>query len=81
MNVQAQQVRELAARESDGVRVVLRWHPHDDAVSVSVEDTRAGDCFRLAIAPDRALDAFYHAFAYRRGDPTNSKEDRACLAR
>jgi hypothetical protein len=31
---------------------------------VAVEDARVGDRFRLAVAPDRALDAFYHPFAY-----------------
>ena len=56
--------RELAARDSDGVHVVLLWHPDENAVSVSVEDARAGDHFQLRVAPDRALDAFYHPFAY-----------------
>jgi hypothetical protein len=58
------QARELAARESDGVRVLLLWHPDENALTVSVEDARLGDRFRLAVAPDRALDAFYHPFAY-----------------
>jgi hypothetical protein len=56
--------RELAARHSDGVHVLLLWHPLEDALTVSVEDDRAGDRFELAIAPDRALDAFYHPFTY-----------------
>ena len=56
--------RELAVRDSDGVRVVLFWHPRDNVLSVSVEDARAGDRFQLLVAPDRALDAFYHPFAY-----------------
>jgi len=56
--------RELAARDSDGVHVILRWHPDENAVSVSVEDARAGDRFQLRVAPERALDAFYHPFAY-----------------
>jgi hypothetical protein len=56
--------RELAAREGDGVRVLLLWHPREDAVTVSVEDARAGHDFQLAVAPDCALDAFYHPFAY-----------------
>ena len=56
--------RELAARESDGIRVVLLWHPREDAVTVAVEDALAGDRFELAVARDRALDAFYHPFAY-----------------
>ncbi len=58
------QARELAARESDGVRVLLLWHPDDNALTVSVEDARVGDRFQLAVARDRALDAFYHPFAY-----------------
>ena len=56
--------RELAARDSDGISVRLLWHPHENAVTVSVEDTRAGDRFQLAVASDRALDAFYHPFAH-----------------
>ena len=56
--------RELAARDSEGVSVLLLWHPADNAVSVSVEDARLGDRFEIAVAPDRALDAFYHPFAY-----------------
>ena len=58
------ETRELAARESDGIHVALLWHPGENALTLSVEDERAGDRFRLAVAPDRALDAFYHPFAY-----------------
>jgi hypothetical protein len=56
--------RELASRESDGVHVVLLWHPHEDDLTLSVRDARAGHCFELAVERDRALDAFYHPFAY-----------------
>jgi hypothetical protein len=56
--------RELAARESDGVRVLLLWHPREDAVTVLVEDARAGGRFELSVERDHALDAFYHPFAY-----------------
>ena len=56
--------RELAARENDGVSVRLLWHPRRNAVTVSVDDSRAGGRFQLAVAADRALDAFYHPFAY-----------------
>jgi hypothetical protein len=58
------EARELAARESDGIHVLLLWHPGDDALIVSVEDARIGDGFRVEVAADRALDAFYHPFAY-----------------
>jgi hypothetical protein len=57
-------MRELAARESDGIHVVLLWHPGESALTISVEDARVGHRFRLAVAPERALDAFYHPFAY-----------------
>lgn len=56
--------RELAARESNGISVLLLWHPREDAITVSVADDRRGDHFRIAVAPNRALDAFYHPFAY-----------------
>lgn len=58
------ETRELAARESDGLQVALHWHPDENSLTVSVEDVRAGNSFRLAVAPDRALDAFNHPFAY-----------------
>ena len=56
--------RELADRESDGVQVVLLWHPAENALTVSVVDSRLGDRFQFAVAPERALDAFYHPFSY-----------------
>ena len=58
------QTRELAARESDGIHVSLLWHPPENALTVSVEDARLGDRFQVAVEPDRALDVFYHPFAY-----------------
>ncbi|MFL6010151.1 MAG: hypothetical protein ACJ734_00010 [Gaiellaceae bacterium] len=60
----ARHSRELAARESDGLEVVLLWHPRENALTVAVEDARVGDRFELAVTPERALDAFYHPFAY-----------------
>jgi len=64
MSPATQETRELADRESDGIHVLLLWHPDENALTVSVEDARVGDRFQLAVAPDRALDAFYHPFAY-----------------
>jgi len=64
MSLATPNTRELAARESDGMYVLLLWHPREDAITVSVEDDRRGDRFQLAVAPDRALEAFYHPFAY-----------------
>jgi hypothetical protein len=56
--------RELAARESNGIHVLLLWHPAANALTVEVEDDALGDRFQLSVAPDRALDAFYHPYAY-----------------
>jgi len=64
MSPAAPDIRELAARDCDGIHVALLWHPRENALTLSVEDARAGDRFHLAVAPERALDAFYHPFAY-----------------
>jgi hypothetical protein len=58
------EIRELAARETDGIHVLLLWHPRRNSISVAVEDARAGEVFELPVPPDRALDAFYHPYAY-----------------
>ena len=54
----------MASRESDGVPVLLLWHPVDDALTVSVEDSRVGRHFDLVVDRRCALDAFYHPYAY-----------------
>ena len=64
MSPATHETRELAARDSDGVQVRLLWHAADNAVIVAVEDARVGDRFQMRVAPDRALDAFNHPFAY-----------------
>lgn len=64
MNTTSLRTRELAARESDGIHVFLLWHPGENALTVSVEDNRVGDRFQLAVAPEHALDAFYHPYTY-----------------
>ena len=64
MSPASPQTRELADRESDGVHVLLLWHPTENALTVSVHDARLGDSFKFPVAPERALDAFYHPYAY-----------------
>ena len=64
MSTTTLEARELAARESDGIHVALNWHPGENTLTVSVEDARVGAGFQLAVAPERAPDAFYHPFAY-----------------
>jgi hypothetical protein len=56
--------RELAARQTDGVEVVLFWNEDTNELTVSVSDTRSGAYFELAAPRDRALDVFNHPYAY-----------------
>jgi hypothetical protein len=56
--------RELAARQSHGLAVVLRWHPCDGTVTVAVADARTGNRLEFAVDRKHALDAFYHPYAY-----------------
>jgi hypothetical protein len=56
--------RELAHRVADQIEVQLLWSADDDTVSVAVCDHRDGVVFELPVAPERALHAFHHPFAY-----------------
>ena len=56
--------RELASRENDWLAVVLFWNPSNHAVTLAIADSRTGARFELVVDRERALDAFYHPFAY-----------------
>lgn len=60
----AERIRELAARQSDGVEVRLLWDEANDAITVVVEDFHAGGSFEVPVDPAHALDAFNHPFGY-----------------
>jgi hypothetical protein len=55
---------DLAHRRNDGIDIVLWWSPEDDGVAVEVLHLATDDSFELVVERDRALDAFYHPFAY-----------------
>ena len=55
---------ELANRKSDGIDVTLWWSREDDSVSVEVLHFASESSFELAVDRARALEAFYHPFAY-----------------
>ena len=59
--------RELAQRLSGTVEVLLLWHPAIEQVELSVCDPATGTGFHLDVAPDNALDAFHHPYAYAAG--------------
>ena len=55
---------DLANRRHDGIDVTLWWSPADDEISVEVLHLASESTFELVIDRSRALDAFYHPFAY-----------------
>jgi hypothetical protein len=58
---------ELAHRSSEGIDVTLVWVQGDgeDKAVVFVSDRRDGVNFEIPAEPHRALDVYYHPFAYR----------------
>jgi len=55
---------DLANRKGDGIDVTLWWSPDDDSVAVEVLHFASESSFELTVDRARALDAFYHPFAY-----------------
>jgi hypothetical protein len=55
---------ELAQRRNDGLEVTLLWAPADDSVHVAVVNERTGSTVAFPVDRTKALDAFYHPFAY-----------------
>jgi hypothetical protein len=63
--------RELAQRSSGEIEVFLFWQPALDRVELCVLDSTTGVSVHVDVAPDRALDAFYHPYAYM-GQPRSA---------
>ena len=59
-----QSARELAYRCSGEIEVFLFWDPALDRVELCVLDSTTGVSVHVDVAPDRALDAFDHPYAY-----------------
>jgi len=57
-------VRELAHRVGSGIEVSLLWRRSDDSIRLQLVELDTGVIFELSIAPEDALDAFYHPYAY-----------------
>jgi hypothetical protein len=70
---------ELAHRENDGIDVTLFWQPGSDLLTVCVCDHRRGAYIEIPAEPGRALDVYYHPFAYR-NDSTVDYEDSRLAA-
>ena len=56
--------RELAERVTGDLEVTLYWSPRDDSISVEVYQPSTDETITFRVAPERALDAFYHPFAH-----------------
>jgi hypothetical protein len=57
---------ELADRSGDGLDVRLFWNSSDGRVKVTVRHVTTDRLGELDVAPEDALTAFHHPFAYRR---------------
>ena len=55
---------ELANRRNGGLEVWLFWRRDDDELTLTVADDESGESFEFRVQRERALDAFYHPFAY-----------------
>jgi len=62
--------RELAQRLSGTDEVLLLWYPDGERVELAVRDVETGAGVHLDVPASKAVDAFYHAYAYvaRRDD-------------
>jgi hypothetical protein len=67
--------RELAQRLTGGVEVLLLWHPDIDSVELSLQDGATGAGFQIEVAPEDAIDAFYHPYAYASGCDANRQDE------
>jgi hypothetical protein len=56
--------RELAHRLANDLEVTLLWGPGKKEIVVEVLDHASETAFEVTVAPERALDAFHHPFAY-----------------
>ena len=56
--------RELAQRLIGGVEVVLLWHPGTNSLELTLHDLAAHAGCRVEVAPEDAIDAFYHPYVY-----------------
>jgi hypothetical protein len=63
---------ELADRAGDGLDVRLLWNRTDGRVKVTVTRVATGRQAELRVAPEDALTAFHHPFAYR--EPAGRRE-------
>jgi hypothetical protein len=67
MTTRQSAVRELAHRESVGIEVTLLWREGTRKLWLKVWETALDVTLVIPVAPERALDAFHHPYAYASG--------------
>ncbi len=65
---------ELDYRESNGISVTLLWNRTTGGVLVRVVDETSDEDFEVDCAPDEALAAFHHPFAYAATRPVHYRQ-------
>lgn len=66
-------LRELDQRSRDGLTVTLSWDDDEHVVILHLDDH--GSTAVAPVAPDRALDAFWHPFVYLTPTPAAVEAD------
>ena len=69
--------RELAHRASGGIEVTLYWSA-EEGTTLEVWHGATNELIAFAIAPERALEAYYHPFAHL-GPAIELQEHQATL--
>jgi len=70
--------KELARRASGGIEVALFWVRYDgeDMAVVRVRDRCEDVCFEIPTDPHRALEVYYHPFAYKDLGTVDNEDSR-----
>jgi hypothetical protein len=64
MNTAIRTRRELAHRSSGGLEVALCWCEDSGRTTIEIWQAATEELFAFPVAPERALDAYYHPFAH-----------------
>jgi hypothetical protein len=70
---------ELADRAGDGLDVRLYWNRGDGRVKVTVTHLATDRVAKLDVAPEDAMEAFHHPFAYQRTTASRTRKLTADL--
>ena len=71
---------ELARRDSDGLEVALNWSRRSGRVWVEILYLATSVCVEIEADPAKALDYYYHPFAYSTAAATVSDHELATTA-